>query len=62
MFSDVLSLFLGLLYVVSPLINEVEYFISAPHYFFIISGITVMISIIHVRGKNIGYYSDSIKI
>lgn len=59
MFSDTEKI---IFYVVSLLINEVEYFISAPHYFFIISDIIVMLSIIHVRGKkNIGYFSDSIK-
>lgn len=58
MFSDIEK---SLFYVVSLLINEVEYFISAPHYFFIISGIIVMLSIIHVRERNIGYFPDSIK-
>lgn len=40
---------------------EIEFFISAQHYFFIISGIIVMLSIIYVREGNIGYSSDSIK-
>lgn len=47
--------------VMSSFISELEYFIPAQHYFFIISGIIVMLSIIHVGEKNIGYSSDSIK-
>ena len=45
----------------SSFISEPEYFIPAQHYFFIISGIISMLSIIQVGEKNILYYSDSIK-